>query len=96
MGELHEILAANWWLRNPNTGNTNNEYNVNTSGQSNNNNANNSNGFSPDIICKKQHRQLTNNGEVHSMAIAKHADVMQATCKNLIGLLAANTDIESI
>lgn len=45
---MKSITAANWWLRNPNTGNSNNQYNVNTSGAQNNNNANNSNGFSPD------------------------------------------------
>lgn len=45
--------ASYWWLRYPNTGNANNEYNVNTSGASNNNNANNSNGFSPDCFILK-------------------------------------------
>lgn len=40
--------ARNVWLRSPNTGNTNNEYNINTSGSSNNNNANNSYAFLPD------------------------------------------------
>lgn len=49
--------SVNWWLRNPNTGNSNNEYNVNTSGASNNNNANNSNGFVPDcfVCCQETH-----------------------------------------
>lgn len=42
--------AANWWLRSPNTGNTNNEYNVTSSGGSNNNNSNNANGCAPDCI----------------------------------------------
>jgi len=36
------------WLRSPNTGNVNNEYNINTSGASNNNNANNSYALLPD------------------------------------------------
>jgi hypothetical protein len=30
-----------WWLRSPNTGNTNNFWNINTNGTTNNNNANN-------------------------------------------------------
>lgn len=47
---ISSLAAANWWLRNPNTGNTNNEYNVNTSGSSNNNNSNNSNGCAPDRL----------------------------------------------
>ena len=40
--------GVNWWLRSPNVGNANNEYNVNSSGSSNNNNANNSYGVCPD------------------------------------------------
>lgn len=35
-------------MRSPNTGNVNNEYNVNTSGSSNNNNSSNSYAFLPD------------------------------------------------
>lgn len=36
--------ANNWWLRSPNSGNSNNFCNVNSDGTANNNNANNSNG----------------------------------------------------
>ena len=37
--------ATNWWLRSPNTGNTNNFWNVNSNGNvNNNNNANNAYG----------------------------------------------------
>ena len=37
--------ATNWWLRSPNTGNTNNFWNVNSNGNANNNNnANNAYG----------------------------------------------------
>lgn len=42
--------AQNWWLRTPNTGNANNERNVNASGGSNNNNANNAYGAVPDCV----------------------------------------------
>ncbi|MFA6729006.1 MAG: DUF6273 domain-containing protein [Prevotella sp.] len=35
--------AVNWWLRSPNSGNTNNAYNVNTNGTLNNNNVYNAN-----------------------------------------------------
>jgi len=37
-----------WWLRSPNTGNSNNARNVNTPGNINNNNAINDNGLAPD------------------------------------------------
>ena len=47
-GDSHLGSANNWWLRSPNTGNSNNEYNVTNAGASNNNNANNSNGCAPD------------------------------------------------
>ena len=40
-------IAANWWLRSPNSSNSNNFVNVNTDGTVNNNNANNSLGFAP-------------------------------------------------
>lgn len=39
--------TANWWLRSPNTNNTNNVWNVNTDGSYNNNNANNTYGVRP-------------------------------------------------
>ena len=39
----------NWWLRTPNSGNSNNARNVNTDGSRNNNNARNgNNGLAPD------------------------------------------------
>lgn len=49
------VVARNWWLRSPNTGNSNNARNVNTSGNVNNNNANNSNGAAP-IVCIASNR----------------------------------------
>lgn len=42
--------ATNWWLRSPNTNNTNNAWNVNTNGDSNNNNVTNSNGSRPALM----------------------------------------------
>lgn len=39
--------ANNWWLRSPNSGNSNNVCNVNSNGNANNNNANNTNRFAP-------------------------------------------------
>ena len=44
--------ATNWWLRSPNTNNTNNVWNVNTNGNynNNNNNASNSNGIRPALM----------------------------------------------
>jgi hypothetical protein len=44
------IVKRNWWLRSPNTTNSNNVRNVNTSGELNNNNANNANGLVPDCV----------------------------------------------
>lgn len=42
--------ATNWWLRSPNTSNTNNVFNVNSDGDWNNNNANNSYGVRPALM----------------------------------------------
>lgn len=43
--------AWNWWLRTPNSGNSNNVRNVNTDGSLNNNNAyNGNNGVAPDLV----------------------------------------------
>lgn len=42
--------ATNWWLRSPNTNNTNNVWNVNSNGDYNNNNANNSYGVRPAMV----------------------------------------------
>lgn len=42
--------ATNWWLRSPNTGNTNNFWYVNSNGNVNNNNANNSYGVCFDFF----------------------------------------------
>ena len=42
--------AAYWWLRSPNTNNTNNVWNVNSNGNYNNNNASNSNGIRPALM----------------------------------------------
>lgn len=42
--------AANWWLRSPNTNNTNNVWNVKSDGDYNNWNANNSNGVRPALM----------------------------------------------
>lgn len=42
--------AANWWLRSPNTNNTNNVWNVNSNGNYNNNNTSNSNGIRPALM----------------------------------------------
>ena len=45
--------AANWWLRSPNTNNTNNVWNVNSNGNYNNWNANNSYGVRPALMEKR-------------------------------------------
>lgn len=42
--------ATNWWLRSPNTNNTNNVWNVNSNGNYNNWNANNSYGVRPALM----------------------------------------------
>ena len=43
--------AANWWLRSPNTNNSNNAWNVNSNGNSNNtNNCSNSYGIRPALM----------------------------------------------
>ena len=42
--------ATNWWLRSPNTNNTNNVWNVNSNGNYNNWNANNSYGIRPALM----------------------------------------------
>lgn len=42
--------ATNWWLRSPNTNNTNNVWNVNSNGNYNNWNANNSHGVRPALM----------------------------------------------
>ena len=44
--------ATNWWLRSPNTNNTNNVWNVNSNGDynNNNNNANYSYGVRPALM----------------------------------------------
>lgn len=42
--------ATFWWLRSPNTNNTNNVWNVNSDGQYNNNNANNTYGVRPALM----------------------------------------------
>lgn len=42
--------ASNWWLRSPNTTNTNNFWNVNSNGSNNNNNANNTYGVCFDFL----------------------------------------------
>ena len=39
--------TANWWLRSPNTNDSNNVCNVNTDGTANNNNYNNTNAVRP-------------------------------------------------
>ncbi len=51
-----KIESRNWWLRSPNTGNSNNVRNVNTSGALNNNNANNSNGLVPDCASTGEYK----------------------------------------
>ena len=42
--------AANWWLRSPNTNNTNNVWNVNSNGDYNNNDATNTYGIRPALM----------------------------------------------
>lgn len=42
--------ATNWWLRSPNTNNTNNAWNVNSNGNYNNNNCTNSYGIRPALM----------------------------------------------
>lgn len=42
--------ATNWWLRSPNTNNTNNAWNVNSNGNYNNNNCSNSYGVRPALM----------------------------------------------
>jgi len=42
--------ASNWWLRSPNTSNTNNFWYVNSNGNTNNNNANNTYGVCFDFL----------------------------------------------
>ena len=44
------MSATNWWLRSPNTNNSNNALNVNTNGNWNNNNCSNSNGVRPALM----------------------------------------------
>lgn len=43
----HASSANNWWLRSPNSGNSNNFCNVDSSGSANNNNASNANLLAP-------------------------------------------------
>ena len=45
--------ATNWWLRSPNTNNTNNVWNVNSNGNYNTPNANNSYGVRPALMEKR-------------------------------------------
>ena len=42
--------ATNWWLRSPNTNNTNNVWNVNSNGNYNNNDATNTYGIRPALM----------------------------------------------
>ena len=42
--------ATNWWLRSPNTNNTNNVWNVNSNGDYNNNDATNTYGIRPALM----------------------------------------------
>lgn len=44
------MSATNWWLRSPNTNNSNNALNVNTNGNWNNNNCSNSYGVRPALM----------------------------------------------
>ena len=45
--------ATNWWLRSPNTNNTNNVWNVNSNGNYNNNDATNTYGIRPALMESK-------------------------------------------
>lgn len=50
--------ATNWWLRSPNTNNTNNAWNVNSNGDYNNN-CSNSNGVRPALMEKTRESSLS-------------------------------------
>ena len=47
---VRPVSATNWWLRSPNTNNTNNAWNVNNDGSYNNNNTYNTNGIRPALM----------------------------------------------
>ena len=57
--------AANWWLRSPNTNNTNNVWNVNSNGNYNNNNASNSNGIRPALMESEISKPFDGSNTVH-------------------------------